>query len=261
MRTPVISLGAGVQSSAMLLMAARGELDDLGRPELAIFADTQHEPAATYEYLGMLRTEAYRGGIEVATVTAGDLLDAATTGTFNPIPLYVSGDGREAVGRRQCTKDFKLRPIRAEMRRRGFSEQRPVEMWIGISIDEAVKRMKGSGLKWVENRWPLVERQLDRRACARWLVGHGYPLPPKSACVFCPYKRDREFALMRDEDPVSFARAVAADEAMRDAGDGRQQFVSRSLVPLSELRTVEDLGQQTLDFGLEDAECEGMCGV
>jgi hypothetical protein len=34
----VISLGAGVQSTTMLLMSAAGELEPL--PELAIFADT-----------------------------------------------------------------------------------------------------------------------------------------------------------------------------------------------------------------------------
>jgi hypothetical protein len=45
LRAPVhiISLGAGVQSSTMALMAARGLI--LPRPIGAIFADTQDEPA------------------------------------------------------------------------------------------------------------------------------------------------------------------------------------------------------------------------
>jgi len=49
----VLSLGAGVQSSVMALMAAHGELP---RINCAIFADTQWEPKAIYEHLDWLET-------------------------------------------------------------------------------------------------------------------------------------------------------------------------------------------------------------
>ena len=258
-RTPVISLGAGVQSSTMLLMAAEGEFGVV--PPLAVFADTQHEPAAVYEHLDWLE-EQVAGRIEIVRVSEGDLLEIATGRDFNPIPLYLdTPDGKGALGRRQCTKEFKLFPIRRELRRRGFGPDQPVEMWVGISLDESL-RMKPSGLKWLENAWPLIDRRLSRQDCLRWFRER-YPGRElaKSACVFCPYKRDREFALMRTEDPVSYALAVAADERMRHTADGRTQFVSRSLKPLSELTTIEEDGQGTLfDAGFED-ECEGMCGV
>jgi hypothetical protein len=254
MRTPVISLGAGVQSSAMLLMAAEGRFGVV--PELAIFSDTLHEPAAVYEHLDWLEAQV-RGRIEIVRVSAGDLLAVAQGRKFNPIPLYLRNpDGTSSIGRRQCTKEFKLYPIRHELRRRGLD---PVEMWVGISLDESL-RMKPSGLKWIENRWPLVEHRISRRECLSWFEAR-YPgrSLAKSACVFCPYKRDRDWSEMREQDPESFARAVAADEAMRDAGDGREQFVSSSLVPLLEVRTPEDDGQSTI-FDFMD-ECEGMCGV
>src|SRR5690606_33579649 len=57
-RTPdlrVISLGAGVQSTTLILMAARGEFDVM--PDCAIFADTQWEPKAVYEHLDWLERE------------------------------------------------------------------------------------------------------------------------------------------------------------------------------------------------------------
>ena len=41
----IISLGAGVQSSTMALMATYGEITPM--PDAAIFADTQWEPKAT----------------------------------------------------------------------------------------------------------------------------------------------------------------------------------------------------------------------
>ena len=44
----VISLGAGVQSTTMALMAAQGEIGPM--PDCAIFADTQGEPRKVYEH-------------------------------------------------------------------------------------------------------------------------------------------------------------------------------------------------------------------
>ena len=44
----ILSLGAGVQSSTLALMAVRGEIE---MPEAAIFADTGAEPKSVYEYL------------------------------------------------------------------------------------------------------------------------------------------------------------------------------------------------------------------
>ena len=69
----ILSLGAGVQSSTLLLMAVHGELE-LDR---AIFADTQWEPAAVYSWLETLVPLAERAGIPVVIVTAGNLRDDA----------------------------------------------------------------------------------------------------------------------------------------------------------------------------------------
>ena len=51
----VLSLGAGVQSSTLLLMAEAGEIEP--RPDAAIFADTGWEPAAVYQHLDWLETQ------------------------------------------------------------------------------------------------------------------------------------------------------------------------------------------------------------
>lgn len=45
----VISLGGGVQSSVMALMAAEGLIKPM--PDFAIFADTGWEPAGVYRHL------------------------------------------------------------------------------------------------------------------------------------------------------------------------------------------------------------------
>ena len=50
----ILSLGAGVQSTTVLLMSIRGELP---RIDHAIFADTGWEPKAVYEHLDRLKEE------------------------------------------------------------------------------------------------------------------------------------------------------------------------------------------------------------
>lgn len=254
-REPVISLGAGVQSSAMLLLADDGRLPLDVQPRLAIFSDTQHEPPEVYEWLEFLRSSVR--SIEIATVSAGDLLADATSG-FNPIPLYALDDnGRPTIGQRQCTWQFKIRPLRSELRRREFGPKRPVDCLVGISIDEA-ERMKPSGKEWIANRWPLIDLEWNRRDCRDYVVERLGREPTKSACYFCPFKSDREFYEMREADPETFAKAVAADEAMRPARTGGEQFVSRSLIPLVDVAEVH-ARQPQLD--LWQGECEGFCGV
>ena len=50
----MLSLGAGVQSTTLALMAAHGEIGPI--PDCAIFADTGWEPKAVYEHLAWLRS-------------------------------------------------------------------------------------------------------------------------------------------------------------------------------------------------------------
>jgi hypothetical protein len=57
----VLSLGAGVQSTTLLLMSVYGELPPL---DYAIFADTGWEPARVYEHLDRVTAVAEEGGGE-----------------------------------------------------------------------------------------------------------------------------------------------------------------------------------------------------
>lgn len=57
----VLSCGAGVQSSTVLLMAVEGELPPI---DVAIFADTGLEPPDVYAWLDVLRARAEHAGIE-----------------------------------------------------------------------------------------------------------------------------------------------------------------------------------------------------
>jgi hypothetical protein len=260
----VISLGAGVQSTTMALMAAHGELTPM--PDCAIFADTQWEPAAVYEHLRWLMSPNVLP-FPVHVVTAGNLRQAimdrsnTTGGRFAVVPWFMRlPNGDDAMGRRQCTKEYKLRPIQRRIRALlgGRTPKGGAEAWIGISTDEAM-RVKPSQVGYVVNRWPLIEQRMSRNDCLRWLERHGYGQPPKSSCIGCPFHNDTQWRALRNV-PAEWQDAIAVDAAIRDQpGFKGTQYMHRSLVPLDQvdLSTAEDHGQ----LNLFNNECEGLCGV
>lgn len=268
----ILSLGAGVQSSTLALMAAAGEITPM--PHCAIFADTGAEPKSVYTWLDWLEKQlpfpvirVMQGeGIARDALRVRERKDKLGHWVPSGVPHYsVNKDGSHGHGPRQCTADFKIAPIMREARKQmKESGCKHIIQMIGISLDEA-HRMKPSRVKYATNTWPLIDLGMKRHDCLRWMHAHGFPKPPRSACVFCPYHSDTEWRRLRDEEPEEFARAV---EFERQYSAAKQQTLSKtsfkpflhaSRVPLDEVdfRTDEDHGQQVM-FG---NECEGMCGV
>jgi hypothetical protein len=263
----VLSLGAGVQSTVVLLMSLHGELPPL---DLAVFADTQWEPRAVYGHLEWLEGVAFEHGLPVHTVTAGNLRESLvrganlTGGRFITVPMYTNTNGKQGIMRRQCTREYKIAPIELFTRReilglryRQHAPKYPVvERWMGISVDE-VHRAKTSRTKWEDNYYPLLEKGMTREDCRQWFVDHyGDRELPRSACIGCPYKSNAEWRAL---PPDEFADAVAVDEAVRTReGMHGEAFLHRSCKPLRDvdLRTMDDAGQLNWIN-----ECEGMCGV
>jgi hypothetical protein len=258
----VISLGAGVQSTTMALMAAHGEIGPM--PDCAIFADTGWEPKAVYEHLAWLMSPNVLP-FPVYIVSAGNLRSDVlarsntTGGRFAAVPWFmVSPRGKKGMGRRQCTKEYKLRPVQRKVveLNGGKRPKGGTEMWIGISMDEAFRK-KPSRVQYITNRHVLIEKAMSRRDCLKWVADHGYPTPPKSSCIGCPFHDDLQW---RNLAPNEFADAVAVDAAIRrQPGFRGEQYMHRSLKPLDQvdLSTDEDRGQ----IDLFNNECEGMCGV
>lgn len=259
----VLSLGAGVQSSVMALMAESGEIGP--RPDAAIFADTGWEPEAVYEHLAWLESQL---SFPVYRVCAGSILQDTMDGInstgqrFASMPFFLKGPDGNGMGRRQCTKEYKIAPIQRKIRELCGLEkgQRAkgvrVEQWIGISTDEAA-RMKDAEQKWITNRWPLLEENMSRRDCQAWFAER-YPgrKLAKSSCIGCPYHSNEEWRALTDEE---FEEACHFDDSIRyHPKMNQQQYVHRDCIPLRQvdLSTPEEQGQiNWLD------ECEGMCGV
>ena len=191
----ILSLGAGVQSSTLALMAAAGEVTPM--PTCAIFADTQDEPASVYKWLDWLEKQL---PYPVYRVTKGKLSDAVTKVRISAkgngytdcgIPAFIT----TGIAVRQCTQKYKIEPIRKmanKLRKGGL-----VVQWRGISLDEP-QRMKTARESWCENRWPLIEKDMNRNDCLRWMQSHGFPKPAKSACFYCPYHRTQDWRRPRE---------------------------------------------------------------
>lgn len=263
----IISLGAGVQSSTMALMAAHGELTPM--PDCAIFADTGAEPGYVYEWLDWLedRLPFPMHRVMHKTGLLGSLVENINGGRFASAPFYTESNGiREGQLRRQCTREFKVQPITKKIReliglkyRQRAPKEILVTQYIGISYDEAI-RMKPSREYWIKHRWPLVELGMHRLDCLHWMDAHNYPRPKRSACTFCPYHSNDEWRALQ-KSPQDWAQVLEVDAMIRNGVRGTKEklYLHRSLKPLDEIdfRNAADHGQVDM-FG---NECEGMCGV
>jgi len=256
----IISLGAGVQSSVMALMGDRGDFGP--KPDAAIFADTQWEPKGVYEHLDWLEKEL---SFPVYRVTAGNIRENEIKGItvdgnpYNSIPLFTE----KGITRRQCTGDYKIKPVRKKTRsllNLAPKERKKgvyAEHWIGISRDE-IQRVKDSDVRYIRNRWPLLEKQMERRHCLEWFAEH-YPdrTLARSACLGCPYNSNTRWRELKINSPEDFADVVDFDAKVRKLAD-MDFYVHKSCKPIDEVdfRNLEDMGQLSfLD------ECDGMCGV
>jgi hypothetical protein len=285
----ILSLGAGVQSTTIALMAHRGELPPIDR---AIFADTQDEPSAVYMHLEWLMRET-ASSFKTDIVTIGRLGDHlvngvnSTGGRFASVPFFtLMPDGSKQKIRRQCTKEYKTGPIERHIRR-GVVGLQPgqripkdvhVQQLIGLSFDEPrrvvrVRARFAESVPWGSPEFPLFDREMTRGDCVAWLRSYGIPHEvPRSACVFCPYTNNARWQAMKENAPEDFARAVEIDRAIRVPGAvvnrnlDAQLFVHPRCQPLDEVdftisnqeHRKREAGEMAFDFA---DECEGMCGL
>ena len=271
-RLRILSLGAGVQSTVMALMANQGYMG-LERPDFAIFADTGWEPKKVYENVEWLKTQL---SYPIVEVSGGNIKESILSGinpegrAFIDMPLYLKDvNGKKSIATRQCTRIYKIDPIYSKIRQMlGIEKGRRadsdvwVEMWMGMSTDEAERR-KPSKKEWVKNTYPLIERDLSRFQLMDWFW-RNYPGRelPKSACIGCPYHTNAMWAEMKQNQPDEFQDAVAVDWALRNVPQARGSltgtgYLHKSMVPLLEV----NLDETVTESEAMRAECEGICGV
>lgn len=247
----VLALGAGQQSSALLMLSATGRLPKL---DLVVFADTRWERQVVYDNVDRLEERARAAGIRFERVSVGALRAAALEGDFVPMPVFGQRDGQPTVMRQSCTMNWKIRPIRRLARKlAGPLHGLTVEMWLGISFEETY-RMKPSPVRYIEHRYPLIDMRWRRADCVAFLAEQGLTDVPRSSCIACPYKSNAEWRQMAEQAPDEWADAVDFDARLQ-ARPGDPLYVHPTRKPLPLALSGPDQGDL---FG---NECEGYCGV
>lgn len=268
----VLSYGGGTQSTALLLMALKGEVNGV-IPDYIIFSDTGWEPK--YVYTWIEKVNAYikaTHGKEIIITSTGnirsDIINATETKRFASLPFYTIGkDGREGMVRRQCTKEYKIVAVNKKIRQLLGYEPRQrvkqvVHLWKGISTDE-IRRVKPIRDKWQIAEHPLIDYiNIDRTGCIKYVENQGLGTPAKSSCIGCPFHDDSAWREMKRNDPESWNDAVYIDSLLRKLPRFRESaFLHRSCKPLDQVDFDKRLAKKDMQVDFFDNECEGMCGV
>lgn len=283
----VISYGGGVQSTALVVLATQGKI---GHVDVALFANTGNdsEHPATLRYVREVATPwaAARGlpiievtrelwpkgdertllsqlqaynGCQACGATPDDECFPGCPSTVNtggdlPIPVKLAPSG--APQDRSCTKHWKVVPIDRWLAAHGATQAQPAEALLGISVDE-IERATGRASSYSTRAYPLLDLHLTRTECT-WIIAEaGLPVPPKSACWFCPFYTDRQLAERHRDDPELYQRLVELEDGLNVQRDRRglsRVFWSRSLVPLREMSEA----QPSLFDGPESCD-DGYC--
>lgn len=193
-----LSYGGGVNSTALAVLLARGDLPQY-EPWRIVFADTGEEKPETYAYI--------RDHFEPWLAKHGKTLETVRP----PETVLERWERLRVTGSRlirACTVEGKINPIKCHIEANGGGVQ-----LIGIDAGEA-HRM-------ADRVRPLVDLDIDRDGCEDIIKAAGLPSPGKSGCWCCPFIRVHEILRLARKDPCRFERIVAL-ENMATATHGPQ---------------------------------------
>lgn len=256
----VLSYGAGTQSTALLLMALKGEINNV-IPDYIIFSNTGWEPQKVYDWLTKIGTYIKKEfNKEIIITSGGNIRDEIMKNSKNgfiSMPVYTKDGG---MGFRQCTREYKITPINKKIRELlGYQPYKRVKemvhIWKGISIDE-YQRAKPMRDKWQTAEHPLIEvLEMDRQDCIEYVEREGLGTPPRSSCSGCPFNNKARWLEIRN-DPTSWADVVMMDRKLREVNPNT--FLHNSKQPLEDVIFDEKIENE---IDLFNNECEGMCGL
>ncbi|MGW4752201.1 phosphoadenosine phosphosulfate reductase [Streptomyces chartreusis] len=258
----VFSFGGGVQSVACLVLAAQGRIDfdtflfaNVGEDsEDPRTLDYFREYAKPYADAHDLRLEElHRTRRDGSTETIYGRLTREDSRSIG-IPVRMANG---APGRRSCTLDFKIKVVGKWLKQHGASAEAPAVVGIGISVDEIQRANSHRSEPYEQITYPLLDLGLRRIDCHRVIRSAGLPVPPKSSCWFCPYRRPETWREMRRSAPDLFAKSCQLEELLNERRDmlGKDHvYLTRFAKPLDQ--AIPD-GWDTLPF--DDWDADGLC--
>jgi hypothetical protein len=266
----IFSFGGGVQSHAVLALAAAGKVNY----EAFVFANVgaDSENPETLDYIEKV-TRPYCAAHGLAFVEVQRLNRAGQPISLRQevmrperrsvvIPAYADGGGPT---NRNCTNDWKIAVIDRWVRQQGYER---VVIGLGISTDEWLRARDGewhdahttqSGNRrpfgfWKRREYPLLQLNINRAMAHRVIADAGLPPVPKSACYFCPFKRPNEWTELKATRPDLFEKAAELEDAINAKGLPKHYTISAMKRPLREA-----VGDQGLLWPADDSCDSGYC--
>lgn len=195
-----VAYGLGVDSTAALVgLHARGV-----RPDLILFADTGSEKQETYDYLPVIQEWLARVGFPPVVVVKKEVKDFKHWPPYRSLGENCLTNGTLpslAFGFKSCSLKWKVYPQEQYAKR----WQPALDCWAAggkvrkvIGYDASPNdRRRYAQAQGVEDKkydywYPLIEWGWTRDECKRVIAGTGLPVPPKSACYFCPATQPEE---------------------------------------------------------------------
>jgi len=241
MRRIYLSMGAGVQTTAMLLKYTE-RYHDGG----IVFADTGDEHKETYDYI--------RDYLEPYCESNGMSFDIARMAKYEKLYDYLwARKTLPIVQTRECTRVSKIYPINHYLRAKGHTKKNPAILDIGFSYDEVhrVGNLKRYCPKYIVKECPLLYDRITRRDCEKIITDHGWPIPPKSSCDYCPFRGIKRLRALSVSDPDRFADIVRLEKNDRKG----LPLLGRGRPFLTHIT-----GNQKLDDFVDDEYCDsGHC--
>ena len=269
----ILSFGAGMQSTALALMACENAVNTpVPYPavpiyDAVIFCDLGLEPPWVARQVEFTRCACEQARIPfyvLDTPLYQDFMQNFGERRTISIPWWtLKEDGHKSKMPRNCTIDYKIEAISKFVRwellgyRKGQrlrpEDVKAHEMHMGFSAEEA-QRCKENPNRLFVNRFPLVEMGLTRADNYKYILEEWGLDTKASACAFCPFHRNYFFQYIKEHEPKTYAAVMGVDNLLRDKNPkppmDSDLFISRSRKRIADL-TPEDCA---------DAECFEYCG-
>jgi hypothetical protein len=240
----VLSYGGGTQSTAMLVLIKQGKLP---KPDLVLHADTGSEMPETVAFIEIAKKlcEEIEVPFEVVTSPRGSLHEDYMR--LKAIPI---------IGIRSCTSTFKIKPQRRFIRKIVGNKNGKVlaNMWLGITTDEARRRVDKSDVQWTGLRYPLLdEYPMTRKDCIQINEEAGLKVG-KSGCFCCPYAGSSHWHKLKNDYPELFAIAMEMEKIKDEfRGEGRGLSRKGKLKDLLNQTSIFDFFEDNTSSGCDDA--------
>jgi len=213
----VVSYGGGRNSTAMLIgMWSIGMI-----PDLILFADTGGELPETYAYIELFSKWLVDKGMPPVTTISRSSLGMGKYETLESQCLSTESLPSKAYGSSECSVKWKIEPYDRYIKQ-WLQQYRPdadkIRTCKGIHAGEVSRLFnRKSGQPYLESNsafylYPLIYPfQWHQGHCEAVILAAGLPMPPKSACFYCPNRKPKEVRQLAIEHPDLLRRAIALE--------------------------------------------------